>query len=85
VRWGPRLIDIDVLLYDDLVSADADLVLPHPRMMDRAFVLQPLVDLDPGLRDPVSGVTLAEHLAEGTFEAVQRRFDGIDLLPEPVG
>lgn len=47
VRWGPRTLDVDVLLYDALVRADPALTIPHPRMTERAFVLLPLLDLDP--------------------------------------
>lgn len=50
IRWGPRTIDIDVLLLDDLVVDDPNLTVPHPRMTERAFVLLPLLDIDP---DPV--------------------------------
>ena len=51
-RWGPRTIDIDVLLWDDLRSDDPALTLPHPRMHERAFVVLPLLDLDPNPRLP---------------------------------
>jgi 2-amino-4-hydroxy-6-hydroxymethyldihydropteridine diphosphokinase len=47
VRWGPRTIDIDVLLFDALSIDDDDLTVPHPRMHERAFVLMPLLDVDP--------------------------------------
>ena len=50
VRWGPRTIDVDVLLYDDVISDDPDLTIPHPRMTERAFVVLPLLEVDP---DPV--------------------------------
>jgi 2-amino-4-hydroxy-6-hydroxymethyldihydropteridine diphosphokinase len=46
-RWGPRAIDIDLLAYDDLQLADADLTLPHPRLFERAFVLVPLAEIVP--------------------------------------
>jgi 2-amino-4-hydroxy-6-hydroxymethyldihydropteridine diphosphokinase len=46
-RWGPRTLDVDVLLVGDTVINDADLVVPHPRMWERAFVLIPLYDLAP--------------------------------------
>jgi 2-amino-4-hydroxy-6-hydroxymethyldihydropteridine diphosphokinase len=46
-RWGPRTIDIDVLLIDDLVRNDPALTIPHPRMSERAFVVMPLLDIDP--------------------------------------
>lgn len=51
-RWGPREIDVDVLLYDDLRLADATLTVPHPRMAERLFVLLPLRDLHPTWTDP---------------------------------
>jgi 2-amino-4-hydroxy-6-hydroxymethyldihydropteridine diphosphokinase len=53
VRWGPRTIDIDVLTYDDVELESLDLILPHPRMLERAFVLIPLLEIAPELeRDP---------------------------------
>jgi 2-amino-4-hydroxy-6-hydroxymethyldihydropteridine diphosphokinase len=52
VRWGPRTIDIDVLLWGDLRSDDPALTIPHPRMHERAFVVMPLLDLDPDPRLP---------------------------------
>jgi 2-amino-4-hydroxy-6-hydroxymethyldihydropteridine diphosphokinase len=59
VRWGPRAVDIDILLYDALVYADEALVIPHPRLAERAFVLVPLCDLAPDLRHPTLHQTLA--------------------------
>ena len=50
VRWGPRTIDVDVLLIDALVLDEPDLTVPHPRIAERAFVVLPLLDIDP---DPV--------------------------------
>jgi 2-amino-4-hydroxy-6-hydroxymethyldihydropteridine diphosphokinase len=47
-RFGPRAIDLDVLTYDDLEVAETDLTLPHPRLLERAFVLVPLAEIDPG-------------------------------------
>jgi len=52
VRWGPRTIDIDVLLWGDLRSDDPALTIPHPRLHERAFVVMPLLDLDPDPRLP---------------------------------
>jgi 2-amino-4-hydroxy-6-hydroxymethyldihydropteridine diphosphokinase len=49
VRWGPRTLDADVLLVDDLTVDEEDLIVPHPRMWERRFVLQPLADLAPEL------------------------------------
>lgn len=51
-RWGPRTIDLDLLLYGDETVAEPGLEIPHPRLAERAFVLQPLLELDPGLRLP---------------------------------
>ncbi len=51
-RWGARTLDVDVLLVDDLVVDDPDLVVPHPRMAQRRFVLAPLADLAPELVPP---------------------------------
>jgi 2-amino-4-hydroxy-6-hydroxymethyldihydropteridine diphosphokinase len=58
-HWAPRPIDLDIALYDDLVLDDAVLTIPHPRLHERAFVLQPLLDLDPALVHPSLGVKLA--------------------------
>lgn len=52
VRWGPRTLDVDILLIDDLVVQEPDLVVPHPRIDERPFVLAPLADLDPALVPP---------------------------------
>lgn len=61
-HWGPRTLDLDILLYGDLVLADQGLTLPHPRLTERAFVLLPLLDLDPDLILP-DGTALARLLA----------------------
>jgi 2-amino-4-hydroxy-6-hydroxymethyldihydropteridine diphosphokinase len=57
-RWGPRPIDLDVLMHSTLVVDEAGLQLPHPRMADRAFVLAPLAQLDGGRTHLVSGHTI---------------------------
>lgn len=54
-RWGPRVLDLDLLLYGDRVSDDPHLELPHPRMHERAFVLVPLLEIEPGIRIPGHG------------------------------
>ncbi|PSB07951.1 2-amino-4-hydroxy-6-hydroxymethyldihydropteridine diphosphokinase [filamentous cyanobacterium CCP2] len=59
-RWGPRLLDIDLLLFDDLILSQPGLDIPHPRMAQRAFVLVPLSDIAPSWVEPVSQQTIAE-------------------------
>ena len=61
-RWGPRTIDLDLLLYGPLVIDEPDLQVPHPELTRRSFVLVPLVELDPLLVHPVTGETLITHL-----------------------
>lgn len=76
-RWGARLIDIDLLFYDDLVYEDEKLTLPHPHVDQRAFVLAPLADIAPQLVHPVTGQTVAEMLAAVDAAGIRR-------LPEPL-
>jgi 2-amino-4-hydroxy-6-hydroxymethyldihydropteridine diphosphokinase len=59
-HYGPRLIDIDILLYDDLVLQTPDLVIPHPHLTERAFVLVPLTDLVPNLKLPTTKQSIQE-------------------------
>ncbi len=61
---GPRALDLDLLLYDDLIITVPELILPHPAMTERRFVLQPLADIAPGLRHPTTGLTIAGLLAQ---------------------
>jgi 2-amino-4-hydroxy-6-hydroxymethyldihydropteridine diphosphokinase len=62
-RWGPRTMDLDLLLYGDLVVDEPDLRVPHPELTRRSFVLVPLLELEPGLAHPATGEPLANHLA----------------------
>jgi 2-amino-4-hydroxy-6-hydroxymethyldihydropteridine diphosphokinase len=62
-RWGPRTIDLDLLLYGPLVVDEPDLQIPHPELTRRSFVLVPLVELDPMLVHPITGETLLSHLS----------------------
>jgi 2-amino-4-hydroxy-6-hydroxymethyldihydropteridine diphosphokinase len=62
-KWGPRTMDLDLLLFDEEIITSAELTVPHPRLHERRFVLQPLHDIAPGLRHPVLGKSVAELLA----------------------
>ena len=62
-KWGPRTIDLDLLLFGSLVLEEQDLVIPHPELTRRSFVLVPLVELDPMLVHPATGHTLVHHLS----------------------
>ncbi len=62
-RMGPRTLDLDILLFGEELIASPRLTIPHPRLAERAFVLVPLLELAPGLRDPRTGRPLSEALA----------------------
>ncbi len=63
---GPRTIDLDILFYGDIVMTTPELEIPHPRIAQRRFVLDPLAEIAPELRHPVTHQTAAEMLAELT-------------------
>lgn len=62
-RFGPRPLDVDLLLYGDLQSSDPELTLPHPRLRERRFVLEPLAEIAPDLRVPPDGARVGDLLA----------------------
>jgi len=61
-RWGPRIIDLDLLLYDQIILDRPDCVIPHPRMHERRFVLEPLCEIAPDAMHPVFSVAIRELL-----------------------
>ena len=71
-RWGPRAIDLDILLWDTEVIADANLQVPHLELHKRRFVLEPLAELAPELRHPVLGLSIQEALRRLEPQDVQR-------------
>ena len=76
-RWGPRPLDIDILLYGGSAVSAPGLTVPHPGLATRAFVLVPLAELEPAVRHPASGRTVEELLAllSGDEVASVRRLD----------
>lgn len=66
IRYGPRVIDLDLLLYEDLVLDTPELTIPHPRMAERPFVLVPLAEVSPEVRHPLLHQTIAELSAQLT-------------------
>jgi 2-amino-4-hydroxy-6-hydroxymethyldihydropteridine diphosphokinase len=72
IAKGPRVIDIDILLFGDFVVSTAGLDIPHPRMSDRRFVLEPLAEIAPGVRHPLTKKSIREMLANVNDQAVRR-------------
>jgi 2-amino-4-hydroxy-6-hydroxymethyldihydropteridine diphosphokinase len=69
---GPRLIDIDILFFDDVVLNTPNLVVPHPRLQERGFVLLPLMDIEPDLIHPVYKKSVREMAAECNPEGIEK-------------
>ena len=64
LHWGPRIIDLDILLYDDLVIKTPELEIPHPGIADRYFVLRPLAEIAPEIIHPVLNKSIKSLLSE---------------------
>lgn len=79
-RWGPRLIDIDILFFDKLIVKDDKLVIPHPNIAERAFVLAPLAVIIPDFRHPQTGMSVQEMLERVDLSGIERMFE----MPFPV-
>jgi 2-amino-4-hydroxy-6-hydroxymethyldihydropteridine diphosphokinase len=62
-RWGPRVLDLDIILWSEGSWADAGLIVPHPEFRRRAFVLEPLAEIAPDWRDPLTGLDIRPLLA----------------------
>ena len=71
-RWGPRSLDLDLLLFDRVILETPKLQIPHPRMGERAFVLVPLAEIAPDWIDPVSGKAIAQLLQGVDCSGVHR-------------
>ena len=63
LHWGPRTLDLDILLYDDVVMESKDLIIPHVDMQNRDFVLGPMAEIAPWVRHPVLGLTMGQMYA----------------------
>jgi 2-amino-4-hydroxy-6-hydroxymethyldihydropteridine diphosphokinase len=71
-RWGPRTLDLDLLLFDDVILDQPNLQLPHPRMHERAFVLVPLAEIAPNWIEPISGKSIAQLVQTIDCSGVRR-------------
>jgi 2-amino-4-hydroxy-6-hydroxymethyldihydropteridine diphosphokinase len=74
-RWGPRTIDLDLLLYDQQTIDEEDLVVPHPRMHQRRFVMEPLAEIAPDVMHPVLGRSANEILRDLPEDAAEGGHD----------
>lgn len=74
-RWGPRVIDIDILLFGDIVVSEKGLNIPHPAMEKRAFVMIPLSEIGSAARHPVTGRTIGEMASGLSSQGIIRKLD----------
>jgi len=81
VDKGPRTIDIDILLYGNKIITEPNLIVPHPGLRERKFVLLPLLNLDPHVTDPVSGIPFADYYsmlpAQGIYPIGSSHYDAV--------
>jgi dihydropteroate synthase/2-amino-4-hydroxy-6-hydroxymethyldihydropteridine diphosphokinase len=82
-RWGPRVIDIDLIFYDDVIIDDDRLSVPHPQLSQRLFVLAPLADIAPGLVDVRSGHSVVELLAKHDMRSARQLLGPGSMLRRP--
>ena len=78
-RWGPRTLDLDLILYEDLILDSPDLIIPHPRMTQRAFVLAPLAEIAPNMIEPKSGLTISQLLEKVDQTGIKYRVSSSQL------
>jgi 2-amino-4-hydroxy-6-hydroxymethyldihydropteridine diphosphokinase len=75
-RWGPRTIDIDIIIYGDMVSSTRELTIPHPLFHEREFVLRPMADIAPDLLHPVLDLSVRE-LLDGVEESGVKKMNSL--------
>lgn len=79
-RWGPRVMDLDIIFYGDLVISTDSLVVPHPRAHERRFVLEPLLEIDPAAWHPVKNMAVKDICSDlGNSQAISKT-DGPEVL-----
>lgn len=79
IRWGPRTVDLDILLYNNDNIVAENLLVPHPRMQERAFVLIPLLEISPEIAHPVTGKLFSEEVAvQDDGVLLWKKIDGVE-------
>jgi 2-amino-4-hydroxy-6-hydroxymethyldihydropteridine diphosphokinase len=79
IRRGPRNIDIDILLFGSLTLETPQLVIPHPRMLQRRFVLEPLLEIAPDLKFPHTNKPLKSYLRAVAAQKIRKRVDAVEM------